>query len=103
MRHKIDRIKIGGEFRYLSTKERTHRRQQAQVVVEQKPERSPPLSAQAAVLVLVEYINNPGLSFEQIACNVREQKQIAVTQESIRCFFKEQGLKKTPETYNGRR
>jgi hypothetical protein len=98
----IDRIKIGGEFRYLSTKERTNRRQRAQVLLEQKPESPAPLSAQAAVFVLVEYINNPELSFEQIACNVREQRQITVAQESIRCFFKEQRVKKTPETYNAR-
>ena len=98
----IDRIKIGGEFRYLSTKARTNRRQRAQVVVEQKPERPAPLTAQAAVFVLVEYINNPELSFEQIACNVKKHRQIVVAQESIRCFFKEQGVKKTPETYSAR-
>jgi len=90
----IDRIKIGGAFRYLSTKERTNRRQRAQVLLEQKPEAPAPLSAQAAVFVLVEYINNPGLSFEQIACNVEKHRQITVAQESIRCFFKEQGVKK---------
>jgi len=98
----IDRIKIGGEFRYLSTKERTNRRQRAQVLLEQKPESPAPLSAQAAVFVLVEYINNPELSFEQIACNVKQQRQITVAQESIRCFFKEQGVKKTPETYSAK-
>jgi len=98
----IDRIKIGCEFRYLSTKGRTNRRQRAQVLLEQKPESPAPLSAQAAVFVLVEYINKPGLSFEQIASNVQRQRQITVTQESIRCFFKEQGVKKTPETYNAR-
>lgn len=93
----IDRIKIGGEFRYLSTKERTNRRQRAQVLVEQRSEEPPsPLSAQAAVFVLVEYINNPELSFEQIACNLKQHKQITVAQESIRGFFKEQGVKKTP-------
>ena len=98
----VDRIKIGGEFRYFSTKERTNRRQRAQMLVEQKPQSPAPLSAQAAVFVLVEYINNPELSFEQIACNVTQQRQITVAQESIRCFFKEQGVKKTPETYNAR-
>ena len=98
----IDRIKIGGEFRYISTKERTNRRQRAEVLLEQKPESPAPLSAQAAVFVLVEYINNPELSFEQIACNVEKHRQITVAQESIRCFFKEQGVKKTPETYNAR-
>lgn len=98
----IDRIKTGGEFRYLSTEERTNRRQRAQVLLEQKPKPPAPLSAQAAVFVLVEYINNPELSFEQIACNVEKCRQITVTQESIRCFFKEQGVKKKPETYNAR-
>jgi len=67
--------------------------------VEQRPEEpSSPLSAQTAVFVLVEYINNPELSFEQIACNVKQQRQVTVAQESIRCFFKEQGVKKTPAT-----
>lgn len=95
----IDRIKIGGEFRYLSTKERINRRQRAQILAEQRAEEPPStLSAQAAVFVLVEYINNPELSFEQIACNVKQQRQVTVAQESIRCFFKEQGVKKTPAT-----
>lgn len=98
----IDRIKIGGEFRYLSTKERTNRRQREQVAVEQKPGPPAPLSTQAAVFVLVEYIKNPELSFEQIACNVEKHRQITVAQESIGCLFKEQGLKKTPETHNAR-
>lgn len=98
----IDRIKIGGEFRYLSTKEQTNRRQRAQVAVEQAPELPAPLSTQAAVFVLVEYIKNPELSFEQIACNVEKHRQITVAKASIGGFFKEQGLKKTPETHNAR-
>ncbi len=99
----IDRIKIGGEFRYLSTKERINRRQRAQVLVEQRPEEpQSPLSAQTAVFVLVEYINDPKLSFQEIACNVKQQRQITVTQESIRCFFKEHGVKKTPATLSAR-
>jgi hypothetical protein len=98
----IDRIKIGGEFRYLSAKERTNRRQRAQVLLEQKAEPPAPLSAQTAVFVLVEYINNPELSFEQIACNVKTHRQITVTEESIRCFFKEHAVKKTPGTCNAR-
>ena len=98
----IDRLKIGGEFRYLSTKEGTNRRQREQVAVEQKPRPPAPLSTQAAVFVLVEYIKNSELSFEQIANNVQKHRQMTVAQESIGCFFKEQGLKKTPETHNAR-
>ena len=91
----IDRIKVGGEFRYLSTKERINRRQRAQVAVEQEPGPPAPLSTQAAVFVLVEYIKNPELTFEQIAGNVQKHRRITVAQESIRGFFKEEGLKKT--------
>jgi hypothetical protein len=98
----IDRIKIGGEFRYLATQARTNRRQRAQVFMEQKPDLPVPLSAQAAVFVLVEYINNLELSFEQLAHNVEKHRHISVTPESIRCLFKEQGVKKTPETCNVR-
>lgn len=98
----IDRLKIGGEFRYLSTKERINRRQRDQVAVEQKPEPPVPLSTQAAVFVLVEYIKNPGLNFEQMAGNVQRGRQITVDAESIRSFFEKQGLKKTPETWNAR-
>ena len=98
----LDRIKVGGEFRYLSTEQRINRRQRAQVAAQQAPKPSLPLSVQAAVFVLVEYIKNPGLNFEQMAGNVQRERQITVDAESIHSFFEKQGLKKTPETWNAR-
>jgi transposase len=44
----------------------------------------------------VEHIKNPGLSFEQIAALLQEQRKVAVDAENIQRFFQEHGLKKTP-------
>lgn len=93
----LDRIKLGGEFRYLSTEQPINRRQREQSAVEQPPGPSAVLSTQAAVFVLIEHIKNPKVSFPQIAANVHKQRHIAVTAESINRFFEEHGLKKTPE------
>jgi hypothetical protein len=47
--------------------------------------------------VLVEHIKNPELSFEQLAARLQMQGSLVVTPGSIRRFFEEHGLKKTPE------
>lgn len=94
----LERIKLGGEFRYLSTQPPTNRRQRARSAVQQAPSPAEVLSTQTAVWVLVEHVKDPGLSFEQIAQNVRKQRDITVVAESIRRFFEDHGLKKTPET-----
>ena len=93
----LDRIKAGGEFRYLSTQQPMNRRQREQSAVEQPPGPPAVLSTQAAVFVLIDHIKNPVLSFPQIAANVQKQHHIAVAAESIGRFFDEHGLKKTPE------
>ena len=54
------------------------------------------LSTQTALWVLVEYIRNPGLSFEQMAARLQAQRKLAVAPESIQRFFQQHGLKKTP-------
>ncbi len=94
---KLDRLKVGGEFRYLSTEEQTNRRQRQGVTAEDGPTATTSLSTQAAVLVLVEHVKNPELRFEQIAANLSRQAQLTVAPESISGFFEEHGLKKTPE------
>jgi hypothetical protein len=93
----LDRVKVAGEFRYLATEEPMNRRQREQAVISPPPRPLTSLSTQAAVWVLVEHIKNPGLSFEQIAARLQEQRQLAVTPETIRRFFQAHGLKKTPE------
>lgn len=73
-------------------------RQRKQALVGQRPSQATSLSTQAAVLVLVEHIKNPGLSFEQIAAHLQQQQALSVTSEGIRRFFEEHDLKRTPET-----
>ena len=89
----LDRIKLGGEFRYLSTAEETNRRQREQAAALEPASGS--LSTHAAVLVLVEQLKHPELDFEQLAASVRRREALSVEPGSIRRFFEEQGLKKT--------
>ena len=94
----LDRIKVAGQFRYLGVEPRLNHRQRAQAQAARPPTPPAALSTQAALLVLVEHVKNPSLSFEQIASCVQKHRQMAVAPESIRRFFDEQGLKKTTET-----
>ena len=94
----LDRVRVASQFRYLCTEQPMNRRQREQSAVQQPPSPSTPLSAQAAVLVLVEYIKNPELSFEQLAAHLHKQGHLTVAAENIRRFFAEHSLKKTPET-----
>ena len=90
----LDRIKLGGKFRYLSTVPETNRRQREQAAALEPASGS--LSTHAAVLVLVEQLKHPELDFAQLAANVRRQEALSVEPEAIRRFFEEQGLKKNP-------
>ena len=93
----VDRVKVQGQFRYLSTAEQLNRRQRELALAAQPPIPSLSLSTQAAVFTLVEYIQHPGLSFEELAANLQQHRQLTVAPESIRRFFQEHDLKKTPE------
>jgi len=94
---RLDRVELGGEFRYLAIEQPVNRRQreQAAVLAPSLPVTS--LSTQAALWVLVDYIKNSALSFEQLAAGLQEQRQLTVSPESIRQFFQEHELKKTSE------
>jgi hypothetical protein len=92
----LDRVKIEGEFRYLSLDAPLNRQQRQSARGALPPNLASPLSTQAAVLVLVEHIKNPELSFEQLAARLQRQGPLAPASESIRRFFAEHGLKKTP-------
>ncbi len=94
---RLDRVQISGEFRYLAIEEPLNRRQREQAAVLAPPLPATSLSTQAALWVLVEYIKNSALSFEQLAARVQEQRQLTVSPEGIRQFFQEHDLKKTPQ------
>jgi hypothetical protein len=92
----LDRVKVAGEFRYLAPEEQINRRQREQAALVLPPSPTTSLSTQAAVWVLVEYIKDPGQSFEQIAARLQEQRKVAVAPESIQRLFQEHDIKKTP-------
>jgi transposase len=93
----LDRVKVAGQFRYLSKEPKLNGPQRQQALLTQEPAPSTSLSTQAAVWVLVEHIKNPGLSLEQLAAHLQEQRQLPVTCQHIDRFFQEHGLKKTPD------
>ena len=92
----IDRVKVQGEFRYLSTADQINRRQRERALAAQPPSALTALSMHAAVFALVEHIKHPGLSFEQLAAHLQRHQQLSVAPESIQRFFQENDLKKTP-------
>jgi hypothetical protein len=94
---RVDRLPLAGQFRYLAHDPELNRRQRQQAACAQAPSPTRGLSTQVALWALVEYIKDPGLSFEQIATRLQEQRSQTVTPESIERFFQEHDLKKTPE------
>jgi len=93
---RLDRLQLAGQFRYLAADQELNRRQREQTAFVQLPSPTASLSTQAALWVLVEHIKNPGLSFEQIAALLQEQRKVAVAPGNIQRFFQEHDLKKTP-------
>ena len=93
----LDRLKVQGEFRYLSIQAPRNQQQRQLAMIAAPPSPASSFSTQAAVLVLVEHIKNPELSCEQLAARLQMQGSLAVTPGSIRRFFEEHSLKKTPE------
>jgi IS30 family transposase len=97
---RLDRFRLSGQFRYLAVEPQLNRQQRQQATLAQAPSPTASLSTQTALWVLVEYIKQPGLSFEQIASRLQEQHHMAVAPESIERFFREHDLKKTPPARN---
>jgi hypothetical protein len=101
--NQIDRVKLTSEYTYLSRDESVNRLQLNRLKGRVDEQTAQPLSTQAAVFVLVEFINNPRLSFEQLAERLQHSRRITVLPTEITRFFREHGLKKTPETMEAMR
>jgi len=52
--------------------------------------------AEIAILVLVEFINNPRLSFAQLARVISQSKKVTISAAHIETLFARLGVKKTP-------
>lgn len=93
---RLDRARLEGQFVYLSADPQINDRQREQAALAPLPSSATSLSTQTALWVLVEYIKDPTLSFEQLARRLQEQRGLAVAPQNIERFFQEQALKKTP-------
>jgi hypothetical protein len=98
----IDRIKESTEFSYLSLNRKIHHRQLERLKLLSVSKTAQPLTAEAAVFILVEFIKNPDLSLKEMAKKLKQGKRIVVAPNEIERFFINQGLKKIPpETIRG--
>jgi len=92
---KIDRVKAGGKFIYLSIDKYVNMRQRKIHEIAQSEAIFRPVSIETAFLVLVEFINHPGISFEQICINLKHRCNIYITSDEITRLFEQHSIKKT--------
>ena len=93
---KIQRQKQGRSYLYLAM-DSSIQAMQLQAG-EEKSVSVPTLPAEVAVLILVEFIRQPDLSFEQIAKAITRQRHILLSADQVEELFDLHGLKKTMQT-----
>ena len=93
---RLQRQKLGRSYTYLSVDADSAAIQRQAMAVQSKP--GVALPAEIAVLVLVEFIRNPGLSFEQLAGGISRRNNVTVDMAQIERLFDLYGLKKTTQT-----
>jgi len=92
----IDRFSTQRGFVYLSIDDKKRQRQFNRLQFKLIPaKRIQPLTPQAAVYVLAEFIKRPGASFVELSEAV-EKREVKASPEAIAILFKEHELKKTP-------
>jgi len=96
----INRVKFTHEYVYLTMDETINRLQYNRLKSRVVEQTARPLSTQAAVSVLVEFIKHPQLSFEQMAEYLQKSHHITALPTDISRFFLEHSLKKTADIPN---
>ena len=91
---RIDRVKPQSQFVYISADQHINQRQRMICTAAEDKVPRGLISAEAAVRVLVEFINNPSLSSIQISANLKNKMNIRVDPEQIKGLFEQHGLKK---------
>jgi hypothetical protein len=91
---KLDRIKPGPQYIYLSTNSRKKQRQIESLQNSFNRENSSELTAQQAVFALVKFIQNPSVSFKTLADYLHTQHKEIVSAQSIEVFFQKHHIKK---------
>ena len=89
---KLQREKSGRSYVYLAGDSRTAAVQRRNLSLKNLPVTS--LPAEVSVLVLVEFIHNPDLSFKQISKTIAAKKNITAEPRQIERLFEIHGLKK---------
>jgi len=93
---KIQRQKQGRSYIYLAIDPSTQAVQLQ--VLEGKNVTEPNLPAEIAVLILVAFIRQPDLSFEQLAKTISQHHRVVLEAAHIEELFAMHGLKKTMQT-----
>jgi hypothetical protein len=95
-RGKLQREKVGRSYVYLAADPHIAESQRQALAGQSLP--ATPVPAEIAVLVFVEFIQNPQASFEQLAAILKTNRQVTVTARQIERVFTQYGVKKTPPT-----
>ncbi len=90
---KLQRERYGRSYIYFAADSNIADTQRQVLEIESTP--SSPLPAEIAVLILVEFIRTPHLSFAQLAGVLKRSKGVVVQISNIRLLFAQHGLKKT--------
>ena len=93
---KVQRQKMGRCHIYFAKDPHTAASQRHVLAMQDLPDVQ--FSAEIAVLVLAEFIRNPGSSFQQLAEEISQSKKITVNAEQIEQLFDQHGLKKKMRT-----
>ncbi len=93
---RVERVPGAPAFVYLSSDASTRRRQRRAWPAAERPQRPPTLTAEVAVLVLVDYIHHPSGSGKELVRGLKKNRGIVVSPEAIESFFAQHGLKKRP-------
>jgi hypothetical protein len=86
-------LKQGRSHRYIAADPHSAAVQRQAMTIKSRPVVQ--LPAEVTVLVLVEFIRNPDLSFEQLADAMARNKAVTVKVVEIERLFERHGLKKT--------
>lgn len=92
---RLQRVKMARSHVYFSVDPTIAIAQRRAMTVRSLP---PQLPAEIAVLILVEFIQNPGASFEDLTRAISRKTRVTIDAGQIQWLFEHHGLKKTTQT-----
>lgn len=95
-REELLREKISSSYVYMAADPHIAKAQRQALAQQNLP--AAPVPAEIAVLVFVEFIQNPQADFEQLAKILKSNRHISITARQVERVFIQYGVKKTPLT-----